>query len=311
MSRLLSAVMAAVTLSSGFTALSVSADDRAVGVVLYVSPSGDDSAAGTLGAPLRTLEGARDAVRELRRDGDPEGGITVYLREGVYYQPQTLELTEEDSATETCPITYAAYNGESVTVTGGYSLDPSKFTETGDDVKARLVDKKAKERVLAYDLKAEGLDYSYIATNLTGGTRIDSRLYYDGLRGWTGRYPNDDRAAYAYVQFGEEFTGDSFIDPTGRVAEWSKDSIAGARMYGNFNIDYETSNGKVTGYDPKTDRVTFSSETSTKSTGRFFYYNVILQRFAAPETRAALSAFLLLCCDVLHAALIQLPASIL
>ena len=104
--------------------------------------------------PLRTLEGARDAVRELRRDGDPEGGITVYLREGVYYQPQTLELTEEDSATETCPITYAAYNGESVTVTGGYSLDPSKFTETGDNVKARLVDKKAKEKVLAYDLKA-------------------------------------------------------------------------------------------------------------------------------------------------------------
>lgn len=275
MSRLLSAVMAAVTLSSGFAALSVSADDRAVGVVLYVSPSGDDSAAGTLGAPLRTLEGARDAVRELRRDGDPEGGITVYLREGVYYQPQTLELTEEDSATEACPITYAAYNGESVTVTGGYSLDPSKFTETGDDVKARLVDKKAKEKVLAYDLKAEGLDYSYIATNLTGGTRIDSRLYYDGLRGWTGRYPNDDRAAYAYVQFGEDFTGDSFIEPTGRVAKWSKDSIAGARMYGNFSIDYETSNGKVTGYDPKTDRVTFSSETSTKSTGRFFYYNVI------------------------------------
>ena len=96
MSRLLSAVMAAVTLSSGFAALSVSADDRAVGVVLYVSPSGDDSAVGTLSAPLRTLEGARDAVRELRRDGDPEGGITVYLREGVYYQPQTLELTEED-----------------------------------------------------------------------------------------------------------------------------------------------------------------------------------------------------------------------
>ena len=62
MRRLLSAVMAAVTLSSGFAALSVSADDRAVGVVLYVSPSGDDSAAGTLGAPLRTLEGARDAV---------------------------------------------------------------------------------------------------------------------------------------------------------------------------------------------------------------------------------------------------------
>ena len=60
-----------------------SAAADAKGVELYVSPSGDDSAEGTVSAPLRTLEGARNAVRKLREGGGLDGGITVYLREGV------------------------------------------------------------------------------------------------------------------------------------------------------------------------------------------------------------------------------------
>ena len=46
-----------------------SAAADAKGVELYVSPSGDDSAEGTVSAPLRTLEGARNAVRKLREGG--------------------------------------------------------------------------------------------------------------------------------------------------------------------------------------------------------------------------------------------------
>ena len=216
MSRLLSVLLAAATLSSCLFSVGISAEESPAGAALYVSPNGDDSAAGTVDAPLRTLEGARDAVRELRKSGDPDGGITVYFREGVYTQLESLALTAEDSGTETCPITYKAYDGEKVVISGGYTLDPTKYTVPSDEIKARL-DKTAQEKVVAYDLKAAGVDWSDINTDLNGDPRIDSRLYYDGIRGWTGRYPNDSVVDYSYAVFGDTVSGTSFVDPTGSV----------------------------------------------------------------------------------------------
>ena len=45
---------------------SIRADAAGVFAELYVSPDGDDSNAGTLESPLRTLAGARDAVRKIK-----------------------------------------------------------------------------------------------------------------------------------------------------------------------------------------------------------------------------------------------------
>ena len=54
-------------------------------VDFYVSPSGDDSASGSLERPFATLARARDAIRELKEEGAlPNGGITVNIRSGVY-----------------------------------------------------------------------------------------------------------------------------------------------------------------------------------------------------------------------------------
>ena len=63
----------------------------------YVSPVGDDAWSGqdpiattdSDEGPFDTLERARDAIRELKRGGDlPPGGITVYMRGGVYVRDQ-------------------------------------------------------------------------------------------------------------------------------------------------------------------------------------------------------------------------------
>ena len=53
--------------------------------VLYVSPQGNDANPGTRENPLSSLEGARDAIRHLRKDdGLPDGGITVWIGAGTY-----------------------------------------------------------------------------------------------------------------------------------------------------------------------------------------------------------------------------------
>lgn len=80
---------------------------------LYIAVDGDDAwtglepdARGIAGnGPIRTLARARDLIREKRAaDGLPEGGITVFLREGCYFLDAPFTLEQEDSGTEKAPI---------------------------------------------------------------------------------------------------------------------------------------------------------------------------------------------------------------
>ena len=85
---------------------------------LLCCAGGNDSNPGTAAAPFATLARARDAVRR-----QVAGGLThdllVLIRGGTYQQPRTLTFGPQDSATEKHSITYAAYPGEKVVVSGG------------------------------------------------------------------------------------------------------------------------------------------------------------------------------------------------
>ena len=83
---------------------------------LMVSPDGDDAAAGTPEAPLRTIDAAKKRLRGLR--GTDAGNVCVWLRAGVYAQKETLVFDENDLPN----VTYCAYPGESVSVTGGTAI---------------------------------------------------------------------------------------------------------------------------------------------------------------------------------------------
>jgi hypothetical protein len=85
----------------------------AQGANYYVSPTGNDSNAGTLAAPFATITRAQTAAA---------AGDTVYLRGGTYTLTNT-QITQTDanyayvnyldkSGTTQLPITYAAYPGE-------------------------------------------------------------------------------------------------------------------------------------------------------------------------------------------------------
>ena len=68
--------------------------------------------------PFATIARARDEVRNkvaagLTRD------LLVLIRGGTYEQAATLAFGPKDSGTEKCSITYSAYPGEEVIVSGG------------------------------------------------------------------------------------------------------------------------------------------------------------------------------------------------
>lgn len=83
----------------------------------YVAPDGDDTNPGTLAAPLRTMQHARDVVRTV--NATMTGDISVYLRGGSYPVTSTIEFGPADSGSNGHQITYAAYPGETPVLEGG------------------------------------------------------------------------------------------------------------------------------------------------------------------------------------------------
>jgi hypothetical protein len=90
----------------------------------WVSPEGDDAAPGTRLAPFRTLERARNAVRELPADSpSPPRDIAVSLREGVYRLAQPFVLDARDSGRNGRDIVYRAAPGEHPVISGSIRVE--------------------------------------------------------------------------------------------------------------------------------------------------------------------------------------------
>lgn len=127
-------------------------EDTGTARYYYVSNEGSDTNDGSEASPFKTLEAARDAIRA---EGVPQGGVTVYVRGGVYTRSETFTLTDADKGSADSPIIYAAYPGEEVVFSGAVQLDNSKFqTVTDESIIDRLPDAS---KVLVYDLKAENI----------------------------------------------------------------------------------------------------------------------------------------------------------
>ena len=198
--------------SDKMPAIHALSDSSSGQLVFYTSPEGSTNPDGTENSPY-TLTEVRAKIRELKKSGLPDGGITVYLRGGIYYQPETLFFGEEDSGTKECPITYKNAEGETAVIEGGYVLDSELYQTPSDEILSRNLTEDAKKHLVAYDLKKAGVNYAPQDIDV----RVDSRLYINGKRCWTGRYPNDDRSISAYTSVADPAGGNSYVDISGRV----------------------------------------------------------------------------------------------
>ncbi len=149
------------------------ADERAP-LTYHVATNGNDAWSGGLAAPnaartdgpFATLQRARDAIRELKTDGQSLAPVTVVLRKGTYYLDERFRLEPQDSGTTECPITYAPYPGERAIVSGARVLTGWRRREG---------------HIWACSLKEQGLS----------GLRF-RQLFYRGERQIIARWPNRD-----------------------------------------------------------------------------------------------------------------------
>jgi len=99
--------------------------------IYYVAKNGNDKWSGKLAepneektdGPFASIDKAKDAIRELKKEQDGlEKPVTVLVRDGKYHLEQTIVFSHEDSGTELCPVTYMAYPGENVVLSGGKEI---------------------------------------------------------------------------------------------------------------------------------------------------------------------------------------------
>lgn len=243
-------------------------------VALYVSPTGSDANPGTLAQPFATLDKAQAAVRSLKTtSGLPDGGITVYLRGGVYTRSSTFALTSADSGAVGKPIVWTAYNNETVEITGGTRLDPSWFTTvTSSSPIWSRVNSAAKGSLMQVDLKAHGiLDYGSLSKRSTWQWSALSglELFFDGQRMQLGRYPNQGYMKTATAPSSSSFT---YSDP--RMSTWSSaNDVWFNGLFGTLWCDSNV-NGKL---NTSTKTVTFSAapQYGVKANMPYFAYNIL------------------------------------
>lgn len=99
----------------------VFAESKTETAAVFVSPTGDDKNPGTDQKPLATLAGARDAVRQMRKQGIG-GSVDVIVKPGTYHLTEPLVLGPEDSGTAAGPTTYRAAVEGQVVLSGGVPI---------------------------------------------------------------------------------------------------------------------------------------------------------------------------------------------
>ncbi len=151
---------------------------------IHVAPNGSDRNPGTALKPLATLHAARDAAR-------PSAGreaVTIHVAPGIYYLPQTLVLTPEDSGSAQHPVVYRAATEGAAVLSGGSLLD-LRWTPFRDGI--------------------------YQAATPAGLT-LD-QLFVNGVRQRMARYPNYDAAKPTDAYQG--YAADAFSPA--RAARWA------------------------------------------------------------------------------------------
>lgn len=246
-------------------------------IEFYIATNGSDANPGTKEIPLRTLEGARDAIRRLKKEGIHNSGFTVWIRGGVYYRESTFELTTEDSGTEESLITYRSYENEQVRLVGGREIKREWLQPvTDEEILARLSESVC-SKVLQVDLNTHGIS-NYGAFGLESGLE----LFCNDRRMQLARWPNDgwalSRRGEAHQNTGLTFTFEYSGNPPNRWTE-----VDEAILHGYWRHDYQDMVFKPESIDIEKLEITLDPSIGNgPEDGRRFYALNLLEEIDEP-----------------------------
>ncbi|OWV25379.1 carbohydrate-binding protein [Fibrobacter sp. UWB1] len=161
-----------LSLVFGCTLAFAGAAAAATQATFYVSPSGNDAAAGTKDAPFKTITQAQKAVRAI--NGSMTGDIEVILREGTYVLPATVDFTEADGGKDGHYVRYKAADGEKPLITGGMQITGWTIHDEANNIwKAEGVDGRFRQLYVNNRKAVRACFPNVIAANEKGNGGFD------------------------------------------------------------------------------------------------------------------------------------------
>jgi len=255
---------------------------------LFISPSGNDKGNGTIEKPFATLEKARNAVRKLLQS-EKDISITVYFRGGTYVFKNSIVFDSLDAGTENHPISYSAYNNETVSFSGGISLDTKSATPVTDQTVLDRFPAVAKNKILQIDLKKAGIS-NYGTLTPHGFARpyqpAPMELFCNKKAMRLSRYPNDTLIATGKVLDKGSIPRDGDFSHRGGKFQFSTDepnrweNAKDIWISGFFKYGYADDAVQIADLDLKNKTITTKQETmygfaSGAKFHRWFAYNLL------------------------------------
>lgn len=191
-----------------------SAGEPSVRPQFVVAPGGDDANPGTEQRPLATLKRAKEAVRRRIAAG-LTSDVTVLIRGGTYQLTEPLVFGPEDSGTENCAVTYAAWPGETVVLSGGRKISGWR--------------------------PGEGKIWTARVPGVEEGKSYFRGLFVNGRRAVRARTPNeDDESAYwplKAAELSQDLKRYTLTLASGLLKSWQNASDVEVLMAGNWAVN--------------------------------------------------------------------------
>ena len=262
-------------ISSCSLSLNAQAQNFSPSVNYYVSPTGSDTNTGTQSSPFKSIQHARDLVRQLKNtSGLPFGGIAVYLLAGEYSVNQTISFTEQDSGSVSSPIIYSAYPGADVRFTGAYNIPSSAFSAVTDSAVLQRIPSAARVNVLQADLKSLGFqDYSDMTYSLQneGETPSTSQFFVNDQLQSLAKWPNT-----GYATMGAVTNNNTFVYSGTEPSSW--ENAEDAWVSGFFGADYWNEKIGISAINTNNSMITLEQNAiwnSMKAGQRYYVYNLL------------------------------------
>lgn len=216
---------------------------------LYVKPgaSGD----GSISNPFGTIEAAQEKVKQLNESGAyPSGGVTVYLRDGDYYLPEGITLTQ--GGTEASPLFYSSYENETARISTSQKYNKSQWKKI-DKVSSAYEKIPKAVRNSVYEIPFSDLgienkpqaEYGVPIINIMTDGYVNARYPNDGTVK-TGARVNDAGAAAVNVL---AVKGATFTYIPHSLTWDNSELIANARYRGVLSAEYVTNDLRLSYVD--------------------------------------------------------------
>lgn len=225
--------------------------------VLYVAPTGNDANPGTREAPLATVTGARNAVRQK----SVKAGSEIVFLKGRYPQLAPTEFTAIDSGSEQAPVLYRAEKGAEVRISGGIPL--SGWTR----------DAKGRYTLSLKQCYPAITDYGKEPMGTSSRPASGAFLVYDDARMVLPRWPKQ-----GFLRVASVVTNDTFTYADERVSSWASEKDP--RGQGWWAHDWASAAIAFQTLDPATKTIQQKKPGSSygfRKNGFWFGYNLLCE----------------------------------